>query len=891
MANQGTTKLYCYDQDNWEDALNDSYRIESKEPGYKIVEGAFVLPLRVIPGTAAKFGNGLLEGGVCDKEGAFVAGQFRNADGTDFNRSCVRGYAPDSAAVEKRDEEVVFGGVLMSHWGHMLVDGTTRLWYAAQHNTDNRKIVFVMFPGQKFPYTEFLALAGVDSDSYEVITVPTQFKSVIVPDESFFSGSGNYTDRWIEFFNAMRDNVEPATHEKVYLSRTAFKIQNVLGEKYFENYFAKRGYHVVYPEKLSITEQVALMAGAKSVATTMGTISHLALFANEGTEFIILNRSMDIVKIQLAMNQARGIDCILVDAYRNFLPEKQGGNCPVLLAPNDNWNAMIADRFGDAPDIRYMEKEFPQLAYQYLQQWGDFFSDQSNFHWIRNRDTRELAWRVSTMVNGVQPDMENYEEPEQVERLRKRFQTAATSPMSFVPIEEIAVERGVCRLAGTVSFPFCPEGQMDVRCFMLLNDKNEKARLDIPVDATPVGKNGKLSWSTSFEMAAIDNAMKSFGLTAITDGRIRMAFSHGGEKHQYSMFAPEDKLQACAPYWLRADKALCFELVPDKVVAVEHEADAGWFLESVEATVVNWRSNVVEVKGQAVSTAIPHGGRIMDLGLDVMGVFYPLAKVEVTSTDDPYVLNWSASVSESQLRQAMAAIEEIPEIEGHTHRFSLSFELGETSSFASVKLGLSGEETEKLGMCYWVDDATQSLLLPTRMGDDFAVTLNDASVFIKRFWIEKLAWTDKALKLEGDFRTKSGDADGLKLSLALSADGVRAPLVDVEQGVLDEARFSWKAEISRNAIAKALAELQKSQTFTNAVLTLVVDIKGLVGFRPVGRERKPGTIKNFACTRIQYSQARFALPHGGEGDNLVFEAIGMSDAPRILARKIRRRLK
>ena len=441
-------RAYLFDEQRWRPVLDADYLIDDGPAQVWEYDDALVLPTRLVPGTAELYGDGLLEGGVCDRDGCFVAGQFRRDDRPESNRSCIRAYAVDEADVCYRDETVVFGGILVSHWGHMLVDATSRLWYPATAADPKLKIVFLRFQKQDFPYGDLLALAGIAQERYEIVDAPTRFAKVIVPQETSHSITGRFRKEWISFFNKVRDGVDPSPYQKVYLTRTAFRIDNVVGEDYFEDYYRKRGYEVFSPEKLSIAEQVALMAGARDIATTMGTISHLVLFAHEGVNIDVLNRSKNPVAAQVSIDRARQSNAVYIDAYRNFLPETQGGNCVFLLAPNKQWNAYIRDRFGDDPDAGFEGERFPALALSYMRKWGDVFSTKSKFRWIRNFTLKDVVRDVNFMLNDKVVDTSGYYEPTYVEALRERVFEETCSSQKAAALTSISMGEDAVFLGG-----------------------------------------------------------------------------------------------------------------------------------------------------------------------------------------------------------------------------------------------------------------------------------------------------------------------------------------------------------------------------------------------------------------------------------------------------------
>ena len=416
--------LYCKKPDRWRKTLTSGELV--KAPGREIVEvpGGVMLPLRWISGSQTRYADGLLEGGVLDAQNNFVAGLDRSLDSKLVNRTCAQGYSFDASELETRNDNVVYGGVLAGAWGHMLVDATSRLWFVREARKRGLKVVFLIIPGQKLEHPELLRLAGLQEDDYEIINQPTRFKSITVPASSVFLKSGHFTNRWLETFDTMRENaLAEIDHSsewptKIYLSRAQYKYQNIVGENYFERFFIDRGYQPIYLEKLPLAEQVATLAYAESVATTMGTLAHMALFCQDDTELIILNRSRTVVDTQAVINNARKLRCTLVDTFASFLPDRQTTGCPVLLAPGPEWNEFIHNRFNAEPDNQYRENEFPQYVVDYLRKWGAFYTGSWAYGHIRNCDIREIVAHTNEVFNEQEIDTSGLPEPTELVSLR-----------------------------------------------------------------------------------------------------------------------------------------------------------------------------------------------------------------------------------------------------------------------------------------------------------------------------------------------------------------------------------------------------------------------------------------------------------------------------------------
>ena len=117
-------------------------RFLADEPGVQQIKNGIVLPLKRrddITQTA----DGIFKGGVCTETFVFVAGLQRDNNKDGVNLSCCQGYTVAEDELDERHETVVFGGVLQWHFGNMLVNTTTRLWWYTEHQDTPYTFVFI----------------------------------------------------------------------------------------------------------------------------------------------------------------------------------------------------------------------------------------------------------------------------------------------------------------------------------------------------------------------------------------------------------------------------------------------------------------------------------------------------------------------------------------------------------------------------------------------------------------------------------------------------------------------------------------------------------------------------------------------------------------------------
>ncbi len=126
-----------------------------------VVERGIILPV-------CKF-DGRWKGGVCDSDLNFVAGFSRRDPHRNIQKNvfaCVESsYPVTKEELVELDEYVIFGGTLIGHFGHFMLECWSRLWYVIQHPELQSKIVFIVTPTHGFYhswYDNFFRLMGFD---------------------------------------------------------------------------------------------------------------------------------------------------------------------------------------------------------------------------------------------------------------------------------------------------------------------------------------------------------------------------------------------------------------------------------------------------------------------------------------------------------------------------------------------------------------------------------------------------------------------------------------------------------------------------------------------------------------------------------------------------------
>ena len=177
----------------------------------------------------------------------------------------------------------LWGGVLWAHFGHFLVESTSRLWALAELDTSIEGVLFIPKRPAVGDETrgfqrEFVHLLQKDLP-IRVAAAPTQVEELIVPGQGF--GLGEIIEGTPKYRNAIHArfarDVAPKGPEKIYISRSKLGLRKggLLGEELLEAYLEKEGYEIYHPQDHSLSDQLAVYKAARQVIAADGSALHL----------------------------------------------------------------------------------------------------------------------------------------------------------------------------------------------------------------------------------------------------------------------------------------------------------------------------------------------------------------------------------------------------------------------------------------------------------------------------------------------------------------------------------------------------------------------------------------------------------------------------------------
>jgi hypothetical protein len=259
--------------------------------------------------------------GVFDRQGRIVRESLL------FRSYGRHGFPAEFAPASRVDpRSVVFGGHLSGMFGHFLLEGLSRLWYAREH--PDLPIVWVGWAAQPAPayrrwQRDLLEVLEIHNEAI-FLNEPTRFRRVHVPRAGYRIKDW-CSDQQTDFLAAYPAR-ERDPDLKIWLSRAEADAD--LGSTFafrLDRQLAIDGWCVVRPEKLPIREQLELLARATRVAGEEGSAFHLlALLADvNGLEIDIIGRRPDRTIEEQNGNYATIAEARRLDQRLHVVPEER----------------------------------------------------------------------------------------------------------------------------------------------------------------------------------------------------------------------------------------------------------------------------------------------------------------------------------------------------------------------------------------------------------------------------------------------------------------------------------------------------------------------------------------------------------------------------------------
>lgn len=239
-----------------------------------------------------------------------------------------------SGPLERLEGRWLWGGVLWEHFGHFLVESTSRLWPLPALAGDLDGILFIpkrpsnakVFRFQQ----DFARLLGSDL-AMRVTSAPLRVERLHVPGQGFGLGDLAAGTRFFRrtMWRHFGRGIAPDGPDKLYISRSRIADRRgaLIAEESLETLLAEHGYEIFHPQAHDLPTQVARYKAASTILACEGSALHLLGMTarpDQRIGVIVRRRSSATDSIRTHLNSFSGRAPSVFDALRrNWKPVGQ----------------------------------------------------------------------------------------------------------------------------------------------------------------------------------------------------------------------------------------------------------------------------------------------------------------------------------------------------------------------------------------------------------------------------------------------------------------------------------------------------------------------------------------------------------------------------------------
>lgn len=263
--------------------------------------------------------------------GDIVSGALRTLpfDGLSFDKDCSKVSGP-----------VLFAGLMLEQFGHVLLNSLGRLW-ALESLPPDTQILFIpkrSINPQKYKHASNILKWLGFSGEFLLARDATEFDALYTCPDIFgerFSGGGwpGFYD-WLDGRLGSAPNVDPDL--KIYVSRSELgpKAGRFACEDHLEALLVRQGYKIVAPETLSLEEQTRVFRTAGKLIFAESSALHLYSLVCQPEQIgaVVKRRSVLPPLIANQVNDRNGGSFAIVDAIEEvYWPPLRGDHLSVSV--------------------------------------------------------------------------------------------------------------------------------------------------------------------------------------------------------------------------------------------------------------------------------------------------------------------------------------------------------------------------------------------------------------------------------------------------------------------------------------------------------------------------------------------------------------------------------
>jgi capsular polysaccharide biosynthesis protein len=197
--------------------------------------------------------------------------------------------------------------------GHWLFNHLAKLVFY-KHSLEELKF-FISDVGMPTKFIDYLRLFGIRKEQIVFLNENTLYKChkiyhPLMPWHADIFGNVLFLPQAISFLRDKLVNGDDVPRKNIYIPRKNSKWRKILNEDELVNLLLKFDFDIIYPEKMSLEEQINIGGQTKTLLTGFGAAVNFFIFMQRGTNIIQLSSkdrpAMNILPYQAMVS---GINC------------------------------------------------------------------------------------------------------------------------------------------------------------------------------------------------------------------------------------------------------------------------------------------------------------------------------------------------------------------------------------------------------------------------------------------------------------------------------------------------------------------------------------------------------------------------------------------------------
>ncbi|HEV8390927.1 MAG TPA: glycosyltransferase family 61 protein [Dongiaceae bacterium] len=252
-------------------------------------------------------------GAVYDSAGALVPASLRVPDKYRARDPIALSEAPAGRRAATRLTRAIYLGHAFTHFGHFMLETISALYWVREVDKEVSLLFHPFEEGGENVFTqrphgvECLRLLGIPPERVVMATTDIAVDELALPPRAYDMSNGPHYD-FSDVYRSLREaalgSPGGSQAKRIYLSRRLLKGQGRLAnEAAIERRMKGRGFAVLHPQRMSLSDQIRAAAAADILAGVDGSALHLSAFMRPGARVLVMEtrRRRNVLKLNALM--------------------------------------------------------------------------------------------------------------------------------------------------------------------------------------------------------------------------------------------------------------------------------------------------------------------------------------------------------------------------------------------------------------------------------------------------------------------------------------------------------------------------------------------------------------------------------------------------------------